>query len=67
LTDAEKAEFAEVFLDKTKCKLPKIPDYVVGEENEDFFPAVFIYLGKFRNILSTDLMNKLYKHINLMY
>jgi hypothetical protein len=67
LTNAEKIEFAEVFIDKTKGKLPKIPDYVVGGNNEEFFPAIFIYLGKFRTIISNDLLNKIYKHVNLMY
>lgn len=64
LTDEEKVEFAKVFIEKSKCALPRIPDYEIGGHNDDFFPAIFIYLNKFRSILSSNLLAKIYKHIN---
>jgi hypothetical protein len=64
LTDEEKIEFHQVFIEKSKGTLPRIPDYVIGGNNSEFFPQVFIYLGKFRNILSSNLLAKIYKQLN---
>jgi hypothetical protein len=64
LTDEEKIEFHQVFVEKSKGTLPRIPDYVIGGNNKDFFPQIFIYLGKFRNMLSPNLLAKIYKQLN---
>lgn len=65
LTTEEKIEFAKTFIEKSKGQLPSgIPDYNVGEDNEDFFPAIFINLNKSREILSKNLLNKMYKYLN---
>jgi hypothetical protein len=64
LTDEEKIEFHQVFIEKSKGTLPRIPDYVIGGNNKDFFPQIFIYLGKFRNMLSPSLLAKIYKQLN---
>jgi membrane protein implicated in regulation of membrane protease activity len=66
LTDEEKVEFHQVFIEKSKGNLPRIPDYVIGGDNNDFFPQVFIYLGKFRNILTPSLLAKIYKQLNVI-
>lgn len=65
LTTEEKIEFSKVFIDKTKGELPaKMPEYEIGGSNDDFFPAVFINLGRFRAMLSSGLLRKIYKHLN---
>jgi hypothetical protein len=66
LTDSEKIEFAKVFIEKSKATLPNIPDYEIGGNNSEFFHAIFIYLAKFRNILSSNLLSKIYKYLNSM-
>lgn len=65
LSTDEKIEFAKIFLEKSKGEIPKgVPDYEVGGNNEDFFPAIFIQLGKTRQLVSKDLLKKLYVYLN---
>ena len=66
LTNAEKTEFFNVFLERNVVSLPNIPQYVPGGKNEKFFSAVFIYFGKIRDYVSDGLLNKLYEQINMM-
>ena len=66
LTDSEKIEFAKLFLEKINGSYANVPDYVVGGDNKDFFASIFIYLGKFRSLLSDGLMNKIYNELNLL-
>ncbi|MGN0815059.1 MAG: hypothetical protein ACI4MH_07495 [Candidatus Coproplasma sp.] len=65
LTNDEKVEFTKVFIRKAKGDLPaELPDYEIGGNNDDFFPVIFIYLGKFRTMLSRGLLSKIYRHLN---
>lgn len=66
LTDSEKIEFAKMFLEKINGSYANIPDYVIGGDNKEFFSSIFIYLGKFRSLLSDGLMNKIYEELNLL-
>ena len=66
LTDSEKIEFAKLFLEKINGSYANIPDYVIGGDNKEFFSSIFIYLGKFRSLLSDGLMNKIYEELNLL-
>ena len=63
LTDAEKIEFVQIFLEKTKGKIKGVPEYVIGQNNKPFFPAVFIHINRARDIVSTHLLEKIYKQI----
>ena len=65
LATEEKIEFSKAFLDKTKGELPTdMPEYELGGNNEEFFLAIFMNLGKFRTILSAKLLRKIYKYLN---
>lgn len=65
LATEEKIEFSKAFIDKTKGQLPTdMPEYEIGGNNEDFFLAIFINLGRFRTILSANLLRKIYKYLN---
>jgi hypothetical protein len=66
LNTVEKAEFARLFLEN-KTPYNNVPTYVIGGNNEKFFSSIFIYLGKFRGILSDGLINKIYMQINLLH
>ncbi len=66
LTDSEKIEFVKLFLEKVNGPYVNIPDYIIGGDNKDFFASIFIYLGKFRSLLSDGLMNKIYNELNLL-
>lgn len=64
LTDAEKVEFAKIFIEKTKGSFNNVPDYEIGGDNSEFFPMIFVYLNKFRALLSSQLLAKIYKHLS---
>ena len=66
LTDSEKIEFSKLFLEKINGSFANVPDYVIGGDNKEFFSSIFIYLGKFRPMLSDGLMNKFYNELNLL-
>lgn len=60
LNKAERVQFSEVFILKTNGSLNKLPAYVVGGNNEDFFRKVFIYLGFYRNKIPAAILDKMY-------
>ena len=66
LSNTEKTEFFNVFLERNVVSIPNIPQYIPGGKNEKFFSAVFIYFGKIRDYVSDGLLNKLYEQINIM-
>lgn len=63
LTDNEKVEFVELFVKKSKGKVNGVPDYQIDGDNSDFFPAVFVHINRYRNIVSDALMTKMYKQL----
>lgn len=63
LDDAEKIEFVQTFVEKTRGQVKGVPDYVIGQENSSFFPSVFIHINRSRELVSTHLLEKIYKHI----
>lgn len=63
LTDNEKVEFVELFLKKSKGKVNGVPDYKIDGDNSEFFPAVFVHINRYRNIVSDALMTKMYKQL----
>lgn len=66
LANEQKIEFSKVFLERRSGALPQIPNYVVGEKNEKFFSSIFIYYARVRDLISDELMNKIYKQANIM-
>ena len=63
LTDAEKVEFVEVFIKRSKGIVNGVPQYKINGDNGDFFPAVFVHINRYRNTVSDALMSKLYKQL----
>ncbi|MCM1546481.1 MAG: hypothetical protein NC033_05535 [Clostridiales bacterium] len=63
LTDNEKVEFVELFIKKSKGTVNGVPDYSIDGDNSDFFPAVFVHINRYRNIVSDALMAKMYKQL----
>lgn len=64
LTAQEKNEFGDIFIAGKFGDLNYLPAYVIGGNNEEFFHKVFIYLGKFRKNISSELLEKLYVYIS---
>ncbi len=63
LTDAEKIEFVQLFLEKTKGRINGVPDYKMGEDNGRFFSSVFVHINRSREVMSTQLLEKIYKQV----
>lgn len=63
LTDTEKIEFVQIFVEKTRGAIKGVPDYMIGMDNSDFFPAVFIHINRAREMVSTHLLEKMYKQL----
>lgn len=62
LSDDERDEFIDLYVLKTKGAMPEIPAYEVGAENKVFFKKVFIFLGLYREKISSALLSKIYEH-----
>lgn len=60
LEKAEREEFIDVYVLRSKGEMPEIPEYVVGGNNKAFFNKVFIYLGQYREKVSSELLGKIY-------
>ncbi|MDE7301035.1 MAG: hypothetical protein K2N47_02585 [Clostridia bacterium] len=63
LTDSEKQEFSDIFILKTKGFVRGVPEYQFNAMNEDFFPAVFVHINRYRTICSDGLLGKMYKQL----
>ena len=64
LTGEEKTEFGNLFISKKYGMQNYLPTYVVGGNNDEFFSKVFIYLGKYRSFISSNLLEKMYRFVN---
>ena len=62
LSKAEKYEFADLYILKTKGNMGAIPTYEVGAENKAFFKKIFIYLSQYREKISSELLSKIYDY-----
>lgn len=56
----EKKQFTEIFILKYHGDTKYLPDYVVGGDNSAFFRKVFIYLGVYRDRITSKLLAKMY-------
>ena len=66
LTPQERNEFGDLFIANRHGDLSYLPAYSIGGDNREFFHKVFIYLGKFRNHISPELLGKLYDYVSRM-
>ncbi|MGN1373548.1 MAG: hypothetical protein ACI4VK_05860 [Candidatus Coproplasma sp.] len=63
LTDEERAQFYDVFINRNKGKFSSIPVYQINGNNSDFFPSVFVHINRMRILCSDSLLSKIYKEI----
>lgn len=64
LTSQEVSEFGDLFISNKFGMQRYLPVYVIGGDNEEFFNKVFIYLGRFRNYISAELLEKLNQYVS---
>ncbi len=67
LTPAEKREFMLTFIEKRRGNFYYLPEYNMGGDNKEFFQTLFVnYLSKLMDLISPELLNKIYKHLNML-
>lgn len=66
LTPEEKDEFDKLFISRIYGENKRLPMYLVGGDNREFFAKVFVFIGRYRNIISDGLLEKIYKQSNLL-
>lgn len=66
LTAAERDEFNKLFISRIYGENKRLPAYVVGGDNREFFTKVFVFMGRYRNVISDGLLEKIYEYSNLI-
>ena len=66
LTPAERDEFTRLFISRVYGENRRLPVYRVGEDNREFFTKIFVFMGRYRNIISDGLLEKIYNYSNLV-
>lgn len=64
LTPAERDEFDKLFITRVYGENKRLPVYVVGSDNREFFAKIFVFMGRYRNIISEGLLEKIYNYSN---
>lgn len=64
LTPAEKDEFDRLFISRIYGDNKRLPAYTIGGDNREFFTKVFVFMGRYRNVISDGLLEKIYNYSN---
>lgn len=64
LTPAERDEFDKLFISRIYGENKRLPVYTVGADNREFFAKVFVFMGRYRTIISEGLLEKIYNYSN---
>ena len=64
LNDEEQEEFSDLFIEQKMGNFGGLPVYVLGGDNSVFLKKVFVLLGNVRKHVSSDLLGKIYDHLN---
>ncbi len=66
LTPAERDEFDRLFISRIHGENKRLPAYRIGGDNREFFTKVFVFMGRYRNIISDGLLEKIYTYSNAL-
>lgn len=64
LTPAEKDEFDRLFISRIYGENKRLPAYRIGGDNREFFSKIFVFMGRYRNVISDGLLEKIYNYSN---
>ena len=64
LTPAERDEFDKLFISRVYGENKRLPVYTIGADNREFFAKVFVFMGRYRTIISEGLLEKIYNYSN---
>ncbi|MBQ9713798.1 MAG: hypothetical protein IJV83_00575 [Clostridia bacterium] len=60
LSNAERSQFADLYVVKNRAPMPEIPAYEIGGDNKNFFEMIFVTLGLYRDNIPDGLLGKMY-------
>ena len=58
LTPAEKDEFDRLFISRIYGENKRLPAYRIGGDNREFFSKIFVFMGRYRNVISAGRQKK---------
>lgn len=64
LTPAERDEFDKLFISRVYGENKRLPVYTIGADNREFFTKIFVFMGRYRSIISEGLLEKIYNYSN---
>lgn len=64
LTPEERSEFGDVFISHRHGIQNYLPAYVIGGDNRKFFRLLFVHLGRYREFITQNLMDKMYAFVS---
>ena len=64
LTPAERDEFDRLFISRIYGENKRLPAYQIGGDNREFFSKIFVFMGRYRNVISEGLLEKIYNYSN---
>ena len=64
LTPAERDEFDRLFISRIYGDNKRLPAYRVGGDNREFFTKIFVFMGRYRNVITDGLLEKIYNYSN---
>ena len=64
LTPAEKDEFDRLFISRIYGDNKRLPAYRLGGDNREFFTKIFVFMGRYRSVISDGLLEKIYNFSN---
>ena len=64
LTPAEREEFDRLFITRIYGDNKRLPAYQIGGDNREFFTKIFVFMGRYRNVISESLLEKIYNYSN---
>ena len=62
LTPAERDEFDRLFISRIYGENKRLPAYQIGGDNREFFSKIFVFMGRYRNVISDGLLEKIYNY-----
>ena len=64
LTPQERDEFDRLFISRIYGDNKRLPAYHIGGDNREFFAKIFVFMGRYRNVISDGLLEKIYNYSN---
>jgi len=55
-----------LFISRVYGDNKRLPMYRIGGDNKEFFTKVFVFIGRYRNVISDNLLEKIYNQTTFL-